>query len=100
MPDESVPHKPKPIDSAGVELEDEILQLTELLARNAHDVWAVARMKEGWRWGPKRDDPHKQHPCLVPYDKLPEYEKNYDRTAALETLKTIIALGYRIEKQE
>ena len=98
MANESVPYKPKPIDTSGVELTDEILQLTELLARNAHDVWAAARLAEGWQWGPKRDDTHKQHPCLVPYDKLPESEKNYDRSAALETLKAIMALGYRVEK--
>jgi ryanodine receptor 2 len=34
----------------------------------------------------------------VPYSELPEAEKEYDRITALETLKTIIKLGYRIEK--
>ena len=32
------------------------------------------------------------------YDALPESEKEYDRTTAMETVKTILALGYRIEK--
>ena len=49
-------------------------------------------------WGPRRDDKAKNHPCLVPYALLPEEEKEYDRQTALETLKTILALGYRIER--
>ena len=47
---------------------------------------------------PKADDEKKLTPCLVPYNELPEAEKEYDRITALETLKTIIKLGYRIEK--
>lgn len=82
----------------GVRLTDDILELTELLARNSHDIWAMQRLSEGWRYGPKRDDMKKEHPCLVPYENLPESEKEYDRKAAMETLKAIIALGYKIEK--
>ncbi len=40
----------------------------------------------------------KEHPCLVPYEELPESEKEYDRNAALQTLKAIVALGYGIKK--
>ena len=90
---------PKPIDTAGITLTDDILELTELLAENSHDTWAVQRLKEGWRYGPKRDDAKKEHPCLVPYAELPESEKEYDRKSAMETLKAIIALGYRTEKK-
>ncbi|MEW6572772.1 MAG: RyR domain-containing protein [Bacillota bacterium] len=89
---------PNPIDTSNVELSENILELTELLAKNAHDTWAKQRIAEGWRYGPKRDDGKKEHPCLVPYEQLPESEKQYDRNAALETLKAIIALGYKIEK--
>lgn len=91
-------YEPKPIDTSGVTLTGEILQLTEQLAKNAHDTWARQRLAEGWRYGPQRDDARKEHPDLVPYEELPESEKEYDRSAALQTLKAIIALGYRIEK--
>lgn len=91
---------PKPIDSTEVVLSGEILELTELLAKNAHDIWANQRFSEGWVYGPKRDDLRNQHPCLVPYEELPESEKEYDRNAALETLKAIIKLGYTIKKSE
>jgi hypothetical protein len=33
---------------------------------------------------------------LIPYEELPESEKEYDRSAAMLTLKAITALGYRI----
>lgn len=90
-------YEPKPIDTSNVNLTEDILKLTELLAKNAHDIWARQRMTEGWTYGPERDDAKKQHPCLVPYEQLPESEKEYDRNAAMETLKAVLALGYKIE---
>jgi ryanodine receptor 2 len=92
------PYDPVPIDTSAVQLSKPIEELTERLAANAHDIWARQRINEGWRHGPTRDDAKKQHPCLVPYDQLPESEKEYDRKAAMETLKAIIALGYHIEQ--
>ena len=91
-------YAPKPIDTSKVKLTKKIIQLTEFLAENAHDIWARQRMVEGWTYGPKRDDAAKKHPDLVPYNQLSDSEKEYDRKAAMETLKTIITLGYRIEK--
>jgi class 3 adenylate cyclase len=92
-----VSYTPRPIDTTRVELSPEIRSLTERLAEHAHDVWAAQRLKDGWLVGPKRDDGLKHHPCLIAYDQLGEDEKQYDRNAALETLKAILALGYRIE---
>jgi ryanodine receptor 2 len=56
-------------------------------------------LNEGWTYGPHRDDLAKKHSCLVPYEELPESEKQYDCQAALGTLKAILAFGYRIERQ-
>jgi hypothetical protein len=78
-----------------VKLPDAVNELTELLARNAHDVWAQNRLRDGWRWGAERNDERKEHPCLIPYDDLTETEKEYDRVMAIETLKTITALGFQ-----
>lgn len=91
-------YQPKPRDTSGVRLPKEISSLTEELARNTHENWAKQRMAEGWRYGPRRDDAKKEHPSLVPYEQLSESEKDYDRTTAMETVKTILALGYRIAK--
>lgn len=93
-------YTPRPIDTSGIVLAEGLLELTELLAENAHDIWARLRLEQGWTFGPERNDTAKKHPDLVPYAELPESEKAYDRNAALETLKAIVALGYRIEKKE
>lgn len=89
---------PKPIDTSGVTLPENLIALTEQIAEQVHDIWAQSRIAEGWTYGEKRDDELKQTPCLVPYSELPESEKAYDRNTAIETLKLIEALGYRIEK--
>jgi len=89
-------YHPRPIDSAAVHLSPELIELTECLAENAHDLWAAQRFAQGWTYGHKRDDQAKTHPCLVRYADLPESEKIYDRQTALGTLKAIIALGYRV----
>jgi hypothetical protein len=86
------------IDTSRINLSADIVELTERLAENIHAVWAEQRMNDGWTYGPKRDDASKQHPGLVPYADLPETEKEYDRHTAMQTLKLILALGYRIEK--
>lgn len=91
-------YTPKPFDASGVSLPDELLALTEQIAENVHENWSAARIAEGWTYGEKRDEEKKITPCLVPYDRLPESEKEYDRTTALQTLKLIVALGYKIEK--
>lgn len=91
-------YRPSPIDTSKVSLPSEIQELTERLAENAHDIWAVQRLSDGWRYGRQRDDARKLHPCLIPYADLPDSEKVYDRKAAMETLKAILALGYRIVK--
>jgi hypothetical protein len=91
-------YKPAPEDTSGVVLPRPIESLTELLARNAHENWARQRIGDGWQYGPQRDDAKKEHPNLVPYEDLSETDKNYDRRTAMETIKTILALGYRIEK--
>jgi hypothetical protein len=93
-----VDFRPEPIDTSGVELTHDIRELTEMLAENTHNVWARERMAQGWRYGPTRDDVKKEHPGLVPYDDLPESEKDHDRITTLETLKLIMRLGYRIER--
>ncbi|MDE7346391.1 MAG: Ryanodine receptor Ryr [Muribaculaceae bacterium] len=87
---------PKPADLADIELPAELACLSETIAKNVHEVWAQNRMAEGWSYGDKRDDLLKQTPCLIPYEELPEIEKDYDRNTAINTLKHIIKLGFEI----
>ena len=89
---------PKPIDTSTIILPDDLIALTEKIAENVHEVWAQGRISQGWTYGEQRDDENKKTPCLVPYAELSDTEKEYDRNTAIETLKLIVALGYKIEK--
>lgn len=92
-------YTPKPFNTDNIELPEELLALTEKIAENVHEVWAQGRIAEGWTYGEKQDDVTKTTPCMVPYCELPESEKDFDRNTAMETLKLIVALGYKIEKE-
>lgn len=92
-------YKPAPIGLSDVKLPDTLLELTEAIAENTHEVWAQSRLDEGWTYGPERDDARLKHPDLLPYSDLPEGEKEYDRATAMNAIKLIVKLGYKIEKQ-
>ena len=100
MKENKLDYTPEPMDLSLVDLPESLIQLSERIAENVHEVWAKARMDEGWTYGEKRDDIHKKHPCLVPYDELPEEEKEYDRNTAMNTIKMVKKLGFRIEKED
>jgi hypothetical protein len=51
----------------------------ELMARMEHERWGEEKLREGWRYGPTRDDARKTHPSLVPWSELSEEEKDKDR---------------------
>lgn len=89
---------PDPVNTASIPLSEDLQMLQERLAKNVHSVWAQKRIREGWTYGPVKDFQRKKTPFLVPYAELPESEKEYDRATALETLRLILRLGYRIEK--
>jgi ryanodine receptor 2 len=89
---------PQPMDTSGIQLPEELNVLIEQMAKNVHEVWAKSRMEQGWTYGAERNDALKHHPCLVAYEDLPEVEKAYDRDTALETLKLITKLGFKISK--
>jgi hypothetical protein len=91
-------YTPKTIDTSTIELTPDLGELVETLAQNNHDHWARRRIDEGWRYGVSRDDSEKHHPDLVPYEQLPESEREYDRKTVVEALKAIIALGYEVRK--
>lgn len=91
---------PHPIDTSGVELPEKLISLVGLMAKNCHEVWSVTRMRQGWKYGPVRDDDKRQHPDLIPYEQLSEEEKEFDYNTSVSTLKLIMSLGFKIEKKE
>ncbi len=91
-------YRPAPLDVSDVRLPESLIELTEAIAENTHEVWSRNRMEEGWTYGTERDDKALKHPGLVPYACLSEGEKDYDRATAMNAIKLIVKLGYRIEK--
>ncbi len=90
---------PNPEKTNDITLDKSLNELMEKMAKNTHENWAKQRISQGWTYGEKRDDKTKTHPCLIPYEDLPEQEKEYDRITSQETLKFIIKSGYKIEKE-
>lgn len=90
---------PQPFNTKDIELPEELNPLVEQMAKNVHEIWAQTRISQGWTYGSERNDAEKKHPCLVPYEQLPEEEKVYDRNTSLETLKFIMGNGFRIVKE-
>ena len=97
-PDEKT-YRPKLLNLSHVELPEVYNSLREAIAENAHDTWALERQSEGWTWGAQRDDSRLETPDMVPYDQLPESEKQYDRIMAADTLRLLLALGYKVVKE-
>lgn len=90
---------PRPIDTTDVKLPAELEQLVEKMSKNVHEVWAETRIHQGWTYGKQRNDEKKTHPCLVPYEELPDSEKEYDRNTSISTLKLIMKLGFKISRE-
>ena len=89
---------PHPLPLEELDLNSDLEELIEIIAKNIHEQWSFARIQEGWVYGPNRDDKKKTTPCLVPYEELPENEKEYDRNTAKTTIMTILDSGYKIKK--
>lgn len=90
---------PHPIITNDVEVSGELIELSELLARNTHECWAKEKIAQGYVYGEKYDEINKTHPCIVDYDELSEDMKKHDRITSMETLKLIIKLGWKVERQ-
>ena len=92
-------YEPSPISLDDVELSEDLAELQEAIAENAHEIWAKNRRDQGWSYGPERNDQKKETPDMIPYCNLPESEKLYDREMAMQTLKLVKKLGFEIVKK-
>ena len=92
-------YEPYPIHLDDITLDEDLSELQEAIAENAHEIWAKARTYQGWTYVPERNDQKKETPDMVPYCNLPESEKLYDREMAMQTLKLVKKLGFEIKKR-
>jgi hypothetical protein len=85
-PAQSMPLKDRP----------DIEEMVEHLAVRVHGAWMRQRLAEGWRWGKELDAAQKLHPCLVPYEVLPENQREADRAVARTSIQGLLDLGFDI----
>ena len=93
-------YRPTPIQTYDIELDNDLHELVKQLAQSNNDHWARQPMDHGWTYGPERDDQKETHSGLLPHGQLTKTEKGYDRTSVIETLKAIIAAGYKIRRKD
>ena len=56
-----------------------------------HDLWCQEKTAAGWTYGPTKDTAAKTHPCLLPYQDLPDEQRTKDRLFA--AIVTALAIG-------
>jgi hypothetical protein len=63
----------------GIEFHWKTIASGELPSPSAsHESWTSEKESTGWKYGPVKDVDKKEHPCLVPYDQLPDEQKTKD----------------------
>jgi hypothetical protein len=69
-----------------------LLKNPEADPSDTHSAWLDYKEKKGWIYGPEKDYVNKTHPCIMPYNELPEKEriKDYLFQTIVKTLKNII----------
>lgn len=45
---------------------------------DSHKNWYDFKKKDGWKFGPVKDPIKKEHPCMMPYEELPDDQKVKD----------------------
>lgn len=48
------------------------------LEERSHNAWMERKLRAGWRFGPVKDFTAKTHPCILPYESLPEWQRRKD----------------------
>ncbi|HUT32558.1 MAG TPA: RyR domain-containing protein [Planctomycetota bacterium] len=68
----------------------------ERLAQMEHERYVEERKRAGWVYGPERDEEKRTHPCIVPWDKLPEKEKEKDIASARAIPELLAKAGFGV----
>jgi hypothetical protein len=76
------------------ELRALIERRVEVMAEAEHEGWMEDKYREGWEYGPARDDRQQLHNCLRPYKELSEATKEKDRNVVRHYPELIEHAGY------
>ncbi|XP_077366254.1 ryanodine receptor 3 [Festucalex cinctus] len=89
---------PKPINTANISLPEKLEYIANKYAEHSHDKWSSEKVSAGWKHGDSLDEHAKKHPLLKPYKSLSEKEKETYRWPARESLKSMLAMDWNIER--
>uniref|UniRef100_A0A8C3QAL2 Ryanodine receptor 3 n=1 Tax=Geospiza parvula TaxID=87175 RepID=A0A8C3QAL2_GEOPR len=89
---------PKPVSTSNLVLPEKLEYIVSKYAEHSHDKWAFEKTNSGWKYGVSLDENMKTHPLIRPFKTLAEKEKEIYRWPARESLKTMLALGWSLER--
>ena len=103
---EQVDHTPIKLAALGMKLNEtgkppkKRVQLTpdqiEVIAELEHGRWNAERLLDDWRWAEVTDKLKKRHNLIVPWQKLTEEQKQWDRTPMIELIRELQEEGFEI----
>uniref|UniRef100_A0A8C1VBL3 Ryanodine receptor 3 n=1 Tax=Cyprinus carpio TaxID=7962 RepID=A0A8C1VBL3_CYPCA len=89
---------PQPISTANISLPEKLDYIASKFAEHSHEKWSSEKIALGWTAGDKVDDKAKTHPLLKAYKALSEKDRETYRYPVKETLKSMLAMGWNIER--
>ncbi|KAM8915512.1 ryanodine receptor 3 isoform 7-T7 [Spinachia spinachia] len=89
---------PKPNSTANFALPEKLEHFANKYGEHAHDKWSAEKVLLGWKYGDCVDEKAKIHPQLRVYKALTEKEKEIYRGPIRESLKSMLAMGWSIDR--
>ncbi|XP_061097426.1 ryanodine receptor 3-like isoform X2 [Conger conger] len=89
---------PRPVNTANISLPEKMESIVIKYAEHSHNKWCLEKITLGWKFGESLDDKERTHPLLKPYSTLTEKERETYRWPVKESLKSMLAMGWNIER--
>ncbi|KAM9788020.1 ryanodine receptor 3-like isoform 7-T7 [Syngnathus typhle] len=90
--------EPKPITTANIALPEKLEHFVNKYAEHSHEKWSAEKVLLGWKYGDCVDEKARIHPQLRTYKALTEKEKDIYRWPIRESLKSMLAMGWSIDR--
>ncbi|XP_067101321.1 LOW QUALITY PROTEIN: ryanodine receptor 2 [Osmerus mordax] len=89
---------PQPADTVNVNVPEKLDYFINKYAEHSHEKWSMDKFAIGWVHGEQQCEASKSHPLLKPFKGLSEKDKEVYRWPIKESLKTMLAWGWSIER--
>ncbi|KAM6956587.1 ryanodine receptor 2-like [Aplochiton taeniatus] len=89
---------PQPVDTSNVLLPERLEFVVNKYSEHTHEKWSLDKFANGWVHGDQLCETMKVHPLLKPYRALGEKDKEAYRWAIKETVRSMLAFGWTIER--